>query len=568
MFRKRIHATALPVVLVWAGLGCGTGLDAGSGDDDDDDGAFDAGASGQCFSSSECPTGWECSEFGVCVPPSTSGDGGVIPPEVEYELGQPASSQRFVYVAMTAQDALAKIDGATLAVTSVAVGESPEVVTTIPGTDSAVVLDTVVGTATVVRPAVGADDKDIVATLPNLNRLDVDPSGRFAVIWFDLNKAIEDAGGLGFVDQVGSFQDVTVVSLAPGQAEAVDLTVGFRPREVEFDRTGDHAYVVTEDGVSVVDLAVAAGGAPGFVPPIPVTTDAFGDPAGLEVNVVATGDYAVVRQPGVAALRVVRMTGADAGAGWDLALTAPPTDIDLSPDGARVYAAHRDPGALSIIDIPGDLAAPAGIETIDLAGATSGSLALSADGSRGLLFTNATLDERITLVALDQPGYPHLTWPLQKSVRAVGLAPSGGSALVLHAKAPGDPADAADFDDYIDRSHGYSLLDLASGFAKLQVTAVEPGPFAYAPSSAKIYVALDGGDDEAAVTAMQIVEVATGVVHTVDLGSPPSAVGILPSAGMAFVSQRHALGRMAFVDLASDAVRTVTGFDLNSQIID
>mgnify|MGYP001584096637 CR=1 FL=1 len=73
MFRKRIHATALPVVLVWAGLGCGTGLDAGSGDDDDDDGAFDAGASGQCFSSSECPTGWECSEFGVCVPPSTSG---------------------------------------------------------------------------------------------------------------------------------------------------------------------------------------------------------------------------------------------------------------------------------------------------------------------------------------------------------------------------------------------------------------------------------------------------------------------------------------------------------------
>jgi hypothetical protein len=52
------------------------------------------------------------------------------------------------------------------------------------------------------------------------------------------------------------------------------------------------------------------------------------------------------------------------------------------------------------------------------------------------------------------------------------------------------------------------------------------------------------------------------------LGSPPSAVGILPGAGQAFVAQRHPLGRVSFLDVVTDAVRTVTGFDLNSQIVD
>ena len=35
-----------------------------------------------------------------------------------------------------------------------------------------------------------------------------------------------------------------------------------------------------------------------------------------------------------------------------------------------------------------------------------------------------------------------------------------------------------------------------------------------------------------------------------------------------FVSQRHPLGRVSFIDIDSGQVRTLTGFDLNSQIID
>src|SRR5687767_7607602 len=88
-------------------------------------GGYADGGTAQCFSSNECPTGWTCSELGRCVAPMAGlGDAGVpTPPEVEREFGLPVHTRRYVYVNMPDLDALAKIDGATLAVSSVPVGD-------------------------------------------------------------------------------------------------------------------------------------------------------------------------------------------------------------------------------------------------------------------------------------------------------------------------------------------------------------------------------------------------------------------------------------------------------------
>lgn len=546
---------------------CGGGDYAGAGDDVGP-GLADAGTVG-CLTSNECPVGYVCSSFGRCErltpPPST--DGGLPPdapppPEIEIELQPPVSSDRYIYVAMTAQDELARIDGSNLTVITTPVGEAPRIVQTIPNSDGAVVLDSTNGSAYVVRPSGAHDIVKVVPTLRNLNRLDVDPSGRYAVVWFDLTKQIS-SGGIG---GVGSFQDVTVIALAPGLERAVDLTVGFRPRQVQFDAGGNRAFVITQDGVSVIDLGYATTHGPSIVPPIPVSNPAF-PPESVEVHVMSTGTYAAVRQIGESSLRVVDVGGFELGRTWIIPLASAATDIDLAPSGTRMFAVQRDAKKLSIIDIPGDALDTNGVETIDLTGATIGSLVLSRDGNRGLLFTNASTDERITMVKLDQPGYPIVTWPLKKSVRTVGISPTGTTAIVVQAKAFGDPATAATVDEYIDRSYGYSMLDLATGFAKLQITPVDPGSFVYAPDGTKAYVSLDGGNTPTAVRALQVVNTQTGVVITKQLGSPPADVGILPGAGMAFSSQRHPLGRVTFVNLLTDAVRTVTGFDLNGNIV-
>jgi DNA-binding beta-propeller fold protein YncE len=531
---------------------------AGQADSGATPGAGDAGGSPGCLSANECPTGFICNEFGQCeMPPST--DGGVQPPETEYEFGPPISSQRFVYVAMTDQNELARIDGKTLAVVGTPVGKAPKDVAAIPGSDGAVVLDSTNGTASIVRPAPDHDFVRVMPTLPDLNRLDIDPSGRFAVLWFDLTK-------LGQNGHVGSFQDVTVLGLQQFQEKAVNLTVGFRPRDVQFDAQGNHAYVITQDGVSVIDLAFAVDHGPTIVPPIPVADPAI-SPDALEVSIVSTGAYAAVRQTGSANLRVVGLAGADLGHAYTIPLASEPSDIDLAPDGKRVYAVERAAKKLAIVDIPGDAIDPTGVVTIDLSDATLGSLTVSHDGTRALLYTNAILDERLTMVKLDTPGFPHVTWPLKKSVRAVGISPTSDTAIVLHAKVPGDPSQATSVDDFIDKSYGYSLVDLATGFAKLEITDVDPGPFTYALDGSKAYVALDGGDAVTATRTLQVVTTKTGVVMSTPLGSPPSAVGILPGAGQAFVAQRHPLGRVSFLDVITDAVRTVTGFDLNSHVV-
>jgi hypothetical protein len=228
----------------------------------------------------------------------------------------------------------------------------------------------------------------------------------------------------------------------------------------------------------------------------------------------------------------------------------------------------RDPGKIAVIDVPGDAFNPAGIQFIDLADGTSGSLVLSDDGKRGVLFTNATLDERITVIDFDKPGFPHRTFPLQKSVLTVGFDPSGTKAVILHARAPGDPDTAQTFDEYIDRKPGYSVLDIATGFSKLQITEVQPNNFTFATSADRAYVTLDGGDAEGAYMAVQQIELDSGVVRTIELGSPPAAIGTLPDSNKIFVSQRHPLGRVSFIDITTNQVRTITGFDLNSQIID
>ncbi len=565
---------ALATVAAAAALAaCGaSNADYAGGDDDDPWGDADAGAaSPECFSASECPVGWTCSEFGFCVPPPDPGDDGGVPeppPEVEYELGAPVSSNRFVWVTMTEKDAVAKIDGETLEVVSIGVGESPEEMVTMPGSDTAVVLDHVNGAAAVIRPAAGSEIVDLEPTLPNLNHLAASPSGTRAVAFFDLIKAIAEAGSLDAVEDVGSFQDVTIVGLDAEGTRTVDLTVGFRPREIEFDEDGERAYVITDDGVSVIDLTTVFEAGPVIIPPIPVTSNPFEDASGLEVEIVAAGDLAVVREPGQPWLRVVRLTGVAVGTSWEVTLPGVPSDMELSPDGARAYLVLRETAQLAVLDVPADLQDPAGIELVDLADATLGSLTLTADGARGVLYTNAALDERLTVIELDQPGYPHVTYPLEKSVRAVGISPGGAKLIVLHARAPGDPGDATTFDEFIDRSFGYSVVDVATGFAKLQITPVDPGNFAFAGAQARAYVVLDGGDAEGALAAVQEVELDTGVVRWHYLGSPPDEVGVLPSTSKVFVSQRHPLGRVTFIDVATGQARTLTGFDLNSQVID
>ncbi len=576
--RRTPAATAMTLTMVLAGLaalaaGCAGDAAAGAPNHSSPDGgaSFNDASSAQppCFSSNECPTGFVCNEFGRCEFPSP-GDGGP-PPEVERELSQPSSALRYLYVSMPELDAVAKIDGMSLAITSIDVGDRPGLVTPVPGRDDAVVLDRGIEAATIVRPTVDHDEKLTLATLPRLNSVDIDRTGHFAVAWFDLTRAVAEAGGLQNVGEIGSFQDVTVVNITRDEERTVDLSVGFRPRKVAFDADGTHAYVVTDDGVSVIDLAAAVAGTLHVAATIPVAADPLADPTATEVEITSDGAWAVVRDTGRAELRLVAVgsrAGEPPGSAHVIALPAEATDVDLSADGKHAWAVLRDASTLAIIDVPGDGLDPAGVELVDLGSARVGSVEIDEAHGRALLYTNAFYEEKLVVVDLAAPAHPVRVLPLEKGVRLVAIAPEGKTALVLHTRLPGDPQQAGSVDELVDRSFGYSLVDLSSGFAKLAITPVDPGSFAFAPDGGTAYLGLDGGDAENAVRRLQVIDLRTFVVRDLQLGSPPEVVGVLPSAGKAFVSQRHPLGRVTFVSFTDGHTSTVTGFELGSHIVD
>jgi hypothetical protein len=187
----------------------------------------------------------------------------------------------------------------------------------------------------------------------------------------------------------------------------------------------------------------------------------------------------------------------------------------------------------------------------------------SEDGALLVLFTTAT--PREGLVVLDLATETWLPVSLRKTVRTVGVAPGGQTAIVIHDKLEGDPDLFPDLEERIDHEHGYSMVDLASGFVRLQVTEVNPEPMLLYEDGQHAFLALR--DDEQGVRELEAVDLAAFQVRTIGLPSPPSALGAVPDTAQAYVAQDHKSGRITFVGVDTLDTQTVTGFELGAEVI-
>jgi len=512
----------------------------------------------ECYSANDCQPGQYCNEFHRCVWPPLQPDAGVgedagepfVPPETEYEYGPPASGERYVYVALTDQDSVARIDSETLDILTVNVGDRPGVLATAPGQDLALVLNDGSSTVSILRTDAGVNTTVTLPTPPHFNRLEMGPLGLHAVAYFEL-EAPETQG-------IGSFQDVTIIDLTPGSESVVNVSVGFRPREVHFAPDESAAYVITEDGVSILDL----GGSVGFfAPTVPMTLDPLGEGEPDEVVITPDGQYALARWSNLPLFRAVDLATGDL---TDTPLSGPPTDLDLTPSGDTLLAVIRSQSELALVDVPADIGDASAVETLDCTPLTVGSAQITEDGDQALLYTNASNVKSITLV--DLITHERRTAILRKGIRWVALAPDGTSALVLHNKVPGDPLPTDDFQTQLDKRYGFSLVDLESLFVKLQITDADPGAFAFSPDGLLVYLIV--ADPLAGLREVARLNLENFIVDSVAVGSHPVEIGAVVGTDKIYVSQEHNLGRISFIDVESSQVHTVTGFQLNSQIVE
>lgn len=482
------------------------------------------------------------------------GGSGGLPPEKEAESSfrSPVATGRFVWSANPDSGRVALVDAMTLDVHTVEAGFGPTWLAALPDpanpdANAAVVINVLSHDATVLR---ATDSGDVATTTvpvhAGANSWAVSASGRYAIAWTDSSKVQNP-------DPTEGFQDVTVIDLSGGGAVATRLSVGYRPTSVMFSADDSHVYIVTEPGISVIDLS---GSTPAVLDDVQVTDDPVDNPASRDVSITPDGGYALVRLDGSPDVGVVKL---DTGARVKATLSAPVTDLDLSADGSVAVAVARDTSEVAILPVPAIFAAPDGFDSVALSGETIGSVSLSPSGDTALLYTNATPSDHLTILdtRVGDTYLVHRTVALRAPVQSVLPTPDAAHAIALLAPGTGST-----------RAGAFSVVPVATDLPpRIQGTDAPPIAVALSPAPTTRAV-IATRDDSTHVYSAYVVRMPELQVDRVPLSSPPLATGMVPAANKAYVAEEYPEGRITFIDLSTGSAHTLTGFELGAKVVD
>jgi hypothetical protein len=480
---------------------------------------------------------------------------GIVPPEPEEELESafeaPVATDRFVWTANPESGNVAVIDATTYSVRLARAGFRPTTVAGLPGDDDddgAIVLNVGSSDATVLRiDAEGELTSTTLETHAGANAVAVSPSGRFVVVWTDAAKVDSET-----LDPTESLQDVTVLSLGEKPTSTV-LSVGYRPSRIVFDALERRALVVTEPGLSVIEL----GDDSRVSALVELSENPVDDPAARDVSITPDGALALVRLDGSTSLGVVEVATGDRRS---IDLGDFVSDLDLSADGSLAFAVIGSSASTetTLVAIPVPVGEPSSFHRATVENVVGRSVSISPGGELALLYSNAEPNPYLAVLASDD-GFE--TWvpralDLKAPVRAVFAAPSGAHGIAFQT------TDASS-----SKRGAFSLISAQPNRApKIVATDAAPVAVAFSPDGASAVIAtrdLARGRFGAYVVALDDLE-----ETLVALPSPPLAAGIVPLAKQAFVAQAHPEGRITFVNVEDGRFKTLTGFELAGRVVE
>jgi DNA-binding beta-propeller fold protein YncE len=477
-----------------------------------------------------------------------------LPPETEesFDLQTPSASRSYVFVANATLNTVARIDSVTLAVTPIDVCLVPTVVRTLPTMERAVVLCEGDHQIAVIDPGDGDDEVRYAWVAEHSNTLQLSPDGAYALAWYD-ERIAEPS------DRPGNPHDLTLIDLVGGNGDPQSylLSVGFGIRSLAFDSEATTAYVTTEDGLNVVELASIDRDQ--FLPLLSLGDDPLARAEDREVHITDDGSLAFVRTSTFRGLRVLDLATGDLR---DLDLPAVPTDLDLFPGGDLAIAVMRDANAVAVLPLPEALDDPEAIVIVEVTNETIGLSQLAASAEQALLYTTVTDTDHITLLDVETLG--HRTYALRKRVTGIVMAPNVDRAIIFHPSNGGVPVPGEPLEDFIAKSWAFTLFDMASGFGRMVTTPTEPDAVVFTEDGEQAFVMME--DRARDIREIAWVHFDSFLVETLEMARPPEAIGIVPATGRVYVSQLADTGRITFIDTDSGVQRHVTAYQLNRRI--
>jgi len=542
----RTRTIAIAAVAALALLGACSDDDAGQGPQPEDEGGWQGWNGGGSGGSSS---------GGADASASSSSSGAAYdagkPAEIEkdLDLGAPEASANFVFVPVSGADHVVKVNGKTLSVSLIEVGDRPTVLATVPGEDAALVINAGSDDVTLIRATDTTDAVSHLPILPHCNALSVAPDGKRAIAWYDHMRAAKG-------DPVGSFQAVSIIELDKGAEQAWDVSVGFRPSAIVYSADGGRAHVVTDDGISVLDFATLKAGA--IIAPVAVSPDPLDKGKGREVRVTPDGTWAVVRQADLKGVRAVHLPSKKL---TELSLPSIPTDLDLLPDGKAALVVLRETQHVVFVDLPAAATPALSYKVTKTAPISPGLARITSDGALAILYSTVSGTE--TIGSLDLKTGELTAVAIRKTVDAVFMPPGSHRAVLVHRPADG-PSHADPTEAFVDDAHGYTFVDLDTGFTKLEMSKVKATGFALVDSPARLYMLHP--DPAGIAHAVHGADLGTLLGSSTPLGSKPLHVRYLSVAKVVAIAQDHTSGRMTFLPVGAGEAKTVTGYELNARV--
>jgi hypothetical protein len=481
-------------------------------------------------------------------------DSDTDPPEEEeppnYKV--PKGSGRYVFIADETHDTVVVIDSETLVIEVADTGSRPTHLVPLSEYNAAAVISLDSDETTVVR----VDNVGQVSTVdldvrPDTNALAVSADGQFVIAWYNA-LYVEDSG------PPGTDQEITVMRVEEGQEEVFHMTVGMHPKDVVFNEDATRAFVVTEEGINVIDMTDLEN--VGLPPLVELIDSPDVDPDTVEIAIDPDGNQALARVEGSDTVYTATLDGTDDMRSY--VLPGAPTDIDIAPDGTFGLLVLRSLAQVAEFDLPlpeDPLEDP--FEYNDLGDVICGVSTLTPDGDTVLLYTTTAgeEDDRRLLTTLTRDGFD---WQvdyvlLEREIRTVAAGADSGNAVAIHQEIPSSSTEFP---------HAYSLVSLPELQLKFQQVPAEPGQLLLTPDGDFGFLLLR--DDPANIKRTEIIDLSTFIVDALELGSPPTAAGYAADTDKVFVAQEHPAGRITFIGVHDDSIKTVTGYALNDEISD